>query len=80
MKLLFNFMSTVSFIGIVSVAAGGTYVYLNKDVIVDNVRQQVIEAATGAISDGLAEGLGGDLPISGGDSEALPLPLPAVPF
>ena len=47
-------MSTVSFIGIVSIAAGGTYVYVNKDAIVDNVRQQVIEAATGAISDGLS--------------------------
>ena len=73
-------MSTVSFIGIVSIAAGGTYVYLNKDAIADNVRQQVIEAATGAISDGLVEGLGGDLPIGGGDSEALPVPLPVVPF
>ena len=73
-------MSTVSFIGIVSIAAGGTYVYVNKDAIVDNVRQQVIEAATSAISDGLAGGLGGDLPIGGGDSEALPVPLPVVPF
>ena len=73
-------MSTVSFIGIVSIAAGGTYVYVNKDAIVDNVRQQVTEAATAAISDGLAGGLGGDLPIGGGDSEALPAPLPAVPF
>ena len=73
-------MSTVSFIGIVSIAAGGTYVYVNKDAIVDNVRQQVIEAATGAISDGFVEGLGGELPIGGGDSEALPVPLPVVPF
>ena len=77
-------MSTVSFIGIVSIAAGGTYVYLNKDAIVDNVKQQVIEAASGAISDGLVGGLtgglGGDLPIGGGDSEALPVPLPVVPF
>ena len=73
-------MSTVSFIGIVSIAAGGTYVYVNKDAIADNVRQQVIEAATSAISDGLVSGLGGELPIGGGDSEALPVPLPVVPF
>ena len=73
-------MSTVSFIGIVSIAAGGTYVYLNKDAIADNVRQQVIEAATGAISDGLVSGLGGELPIGGEASEALPVPLPVVPF
>ncbi len=73
-------MSTVSFIGIVSIAAGGTYVYVNKDAIVDNVRQQVIEAATSAISDGLVGGLGGELPIGGEDSEALPVPLPVVPF
>ena len=85
MQKVINALSVASFLVSGAVVAGGSYVYLNRDSIVENVKSQVIEAATGAISDGLAGGLGGDLPIggdAGGDAgSALPtLPSPTLPF
>ena len=86
MKVLFNIFSTISFIGVVSIIGGGAYVYVNKDAIVDNIKQQVVEAATGAVVDALP---GGTLPElenpTEGIAEApattgLPVPNPVVPF
>lgn len=80
MKVLFNIMTTVSFLGVVSIAAGGAYVYVNKDAIVDNIKSQITEAALGGVTDalppGTLPGIGGD---SGG-STGLPVPNPIVPF
>ena len=83
MQKLINVLSVASFLVSGSIVAGGGYVYLNRDAIVNNVKAQVMEAATGAISDGLVGGLtgglGGDLPIGGGDA-GVPTTLPALPF
>ena len=85
MQKVINALSVASFLVSGAVVAGGSYVYLNRDSIVENVKSQVIEAATGAISGGLVDGLGGDLPIggdAGGDAgSVLPaLPSPTLPF
>ena len=61
MNVLFNIMTTVSFVGVVSIIGGGYYVYSQRDALIDNVRQQVTEAAI----DGVAEALPGLL--GGGD-------------
>mgnify|MGYP003675041440 CR=1 FL=1 len=79
MQKLINVLSVASFLVSGAVVAGGSYAYLNRDAIVDNIKAQVTEAATAAISDGLASGLGGDLPIGGGDA-GLPTTLPVLPF
>ena len=84
MQKVINVLSVASFLVSGAVVAGGSYVYLNRDSIVENVKSQVIEAATGAISNGLAGGLGGDIPIGGDATDGgggLPtLPVPALPF
>ena len=82
MQKVINALSVASFLVSGAVVAGGSYVYLNRDSIVENVKSQVIEAATGAISGGLVEGLGGDLPIGGeAAGSGLPaLPSPTLPF
>ena len=58
--------------GIVSLAVviSGVYVYVNKDSIVDGVKQQVMEAVTGSLGDlgGLAGGFGGGALIPEGDA------------
>ena len=71
MKVLFNIMTTVSFVGVVSIIGGGAYVYANKDAIVDNIKQQVVEAATGAVTDALPPGT---LPGLEGEGESAELP------
>jgi hypothetical protein len=58
--------------GIVSLAVviSGVYVYVNKDSIVDGVKQQVMDAVTGSLGDlgGLAGGFGGGALIPEGDA------------
>ena len=54
-----NVLATVSAVGISGIIATGAYVYVNKDAIIDNVKQQAIEAVMGS----MGGGLGGNLPI-----------------
>ncbi len=58
--------------GIVSLAVviSGVYVYVNKDSIVDGVKQQIMDAVTGSFGDlgGLAGGFGGGALIPEGDA------------
>ena len=54
-----NVLATVSAVGISGIIATGAYVYVNKDAIIDNVKQQAIEAVMGS----MGGGIGGDLPI-----------------
>ena len=82
MKVLFNIFSTVSFIGVVSIIGGGAYVYVNRDAIVEDIKQQVVEAATGAVTDALPPGT---IPGVGGEEGAtelsgVPTTLPAPGF
>ena len=63
MKVLFNIMTTVSFVGVVSIIGGGYYVYSQRDALIDNVRQQVTEAAIAGVTDALPGLLGGDTAI-----------------
>ena len=73
MKLIFNIMSTVSFIGVLTIAGGGAYVYANKEAIKDNIKTQITEAITSALPDLLGGGLP-EVPGAGGGS-----PLPNTP-
>ena len=81
MKLLFNILSTVSFLGMVGIVGGGTYVYVQRDAIIDGVKEAAMESVMEALP-GLLEGsLGGDLPIPGGEQGEAGLPVPGgLPF
>lgn len=74
MKVLFNIFSTISFIGVVSIIGGGAYVYVNRDALIDDVKQQVTEAALDGVMEAFPPGVGG----IGGDAE-VPAELPGVP-
>ena len=78
MKVLFNIMTTVSFVGVVSIIGGGYYVYSQRDALIDNVRQQVTEAAI----DGVSEALPGllDNAVPEVPSADIPTTLPAPGF
>ena len=74
MKIIFNIMSTVSFLGVLTIAGGGFYVYANQEAIKDNIKTQVTEAITEALPGLIGGGLP-EVPAVGGDS---PLPTPPV--
>ena len=62
MQTIINVLALSSFAISASVVGGGAYLYLNKDAIVENVKEQVINAATGAIADSLPDIMDGSLP------------------
>lgn len=62
MQTIINVLALSSFAISASVVGGGAYLYLNKDSIVENVKEQVINAATGAIADSLPDIMDGSLP------------------
>lgn len=53
MQKVINALAVLSFLGTASIIGGGTYVYLQKDAIIDGVKAKVTEAALGAITDAL---------------------------
>jgi hypothetical protein len=72
-----NVISIASGVSLAGIIGVGSYVYLNKDAIVDDIKEAAIESVMG----GMSGGLGGDLPIGAPDL-ASPTPqasAPAVP-
>ena len=59
MQKLINVLAVTSFLVSASVVGAGTYLYLNKDALVDQVKERVAEAAAGAITSSLPSMLGG---------------------
>ncbi len=85
MQKLINVLALLSFAGTASIIGGGTYVYLNKDSIIENVKGQVASAATEAIAEALPGMLDSAMPeLPGATGEVIPsLPTttgPALPF
>ena len=69
MQTIINVLALSSFAISASVVGGGAYLYLNKDSIIENVKDQVVSAATGAITDslpGLMDGAVPELPTTTG--------------
>ena len=85
MQKIINVLSILSFVGVSGIIGGGTYVYLQKDTLIESVKQQVTKAAidgvTGALP-GMLDSAMPELPsATGGAIPALPKTTgPAMPF
>lgn len=85
MQKIINVLSILSFVGVSGIIGGGTYAYLQKDAIIEGVKQQVTKAAidgvTGALP-GMLDSAMPELPsATGGAIPALPKTTgPAMPF
>ena len=73
MQTFFRAISLASFVMSASIIGGGAYEYVNREAIIDNVKAQVIEAATGAITEALPGMLDDALPSV---SEGIPTEVP----
>ena len=84
MQKVINVLAVLSFAGIAGIVGGGSYVYLNKDSIIENVKGQVAAAATEAIAGALPGMMDSAMPeLPDATGGALPLPTttgPALPF
>ena len=58
-----NIVSIVSVVSLAGIIGVGSYVYLNKDAIIEDIKEAAIESVMG----GMGGGLGGDLPIGAPD-------------
>ena len=67
MQNLINVLALSSFIVSAAVVGSGVFVFVNRDSIIDNVKQQAIEAALGSLG-GLG---GGALPTGANDLPSL---------
>ena len=54
-----NIISIASGVSLAGIIGVGSYVYLNKDAIIDDIKDAAIESVVG----GLGSGIGGDLPV-----------------
>ena len=53
MQKLINVLAVLSFIGTAGIVGGGTYVYLNREAIIEDAKEKVSKAAAEAISGAL---------------------------
>ena len=58
-----NAISVISGVSLAGIIGVGSYVYLNKDAIIDDIKESAIESVMGGMGAGLGgAGLGGSLP------------------
>ena len=57
-----NIVSIVSGVSLAGIIGVGSYVYVNRDAIIDDIKEQAIESVMGGLGGGLP-GVGGDLPV-----------------
>ena len=84
MQKVINVLSVLSFVGVAGIIGGGTYMYLQRDAIIDGVKEQVTKHATEAITNALPGMLDAAMPelpdATGGAIPAAPSTTgPAVP-
>ena len=80
MQKVINVMALTSFAVSGVVVAGSVYFYVNKDSIVENVKSQVIKAATEGVSSAMGAELSGQLMPGVEGPSSTPVPLEVIPF
>ena len=76
MQKIINVLAVLSFAGVVGIVGGGTYVYLQKDALIESAKEKVAKAAAEAIAGALPGMMDAAMPampeMTGG-------PVPGVP-
>ena len=62
MQKVINVLALASFAVSTAIVAGGAYVYLNKDAMIENAKEKIANAATEAIAGALPEMLDAAMP------------------
>jgi len=75
MQKIFNAIAVASGVVSLTVVGVGLGIYLNKDAIIDNIKEKALEAVTGSLGDSL----GDSLPIPNATGGVIP-ELPKTPF
>ena len=62
MQKVINILSIISFVGVAGVYVGGTYLFLNKDIYIENAKAKLTEVVGEAIIDILPTAFDSELP------------------
>ena len=80
MQKLINVLALSSFVVSASIVGGGAYVYLNKDAMIESVKEKITSAATEAIAGALPGMLDAAMPeLPGATGGVLPAAPAGVP-
>ena len=74
MQKVINVLAVLSFVGTAGIIGGGTYIFLQKDAIIDGIKKQVTEAAVEGVSGALPDLIDAAMP------ELPNTTGPAIPF
>ena len=82
MQKVINVLAVLSFLGTAGIIGGGTVVYLRRDAIIEQVKENVTKAATEAIAEALPGMMDAALPeLPAATGGAIPsTSTPALPF
>tara|TARA_B100000085_G_scaffold1646_1_gene1545 strand:+ start:795 stop:1055 length:261 start_codon:yes stop_codon:yes gene_type:complete len=53
MQKVINVLAVLSFVGVAGIIGGGTYVYTQRDTLIENAKEKIASAATEAIAGAL---------------------------
>lgn len=80
MQKLINVLALASFAVSAGVVAGGTYVYLQKDAMIESVKENITKEIQGIVGDALVDGLNSGVPeVPGAETPELE-GVPSLPF
>ena len=84
MQKVINILAVLSFVGTAGIVGGGTVVYLRRDAIIEQVKENVTKAALESVTGAIPGMLDSALPeLPGVTGGSLPMPSttgPALPF
>ena len=79
MQKLINVLAVTSFAVSAGIVAGGTYVYLQKDAMIESVKENITKEIQGIVGDALVGGLNSGVPGVSGDTPG-GTSIPSLPF
>ncbi len=81
MQKVINVLAVLSFVGTAGIIGGGTMVFLRRDAIVEQVKENVAAAAAEAIAGALPSMMDSSMPeLPSTTGGAIPSTTPALPF
>ena len=84
MQKVINILAILSFVGTAGIVGGGTVVYLRRDAIIEQVKENVTKAALESVTGAIPDKLDSAMPeLPGVTGDALPFPSttgPSLPF
>ena len=75
MQKIINVLAVLSFAGVAGIVGGGTYVYFQRDALIESAKEKITAAATEALTGALPGMLDSAVPKAMPEATSLPVPV-----